>query len=343
MNDPCYPLLLDILNRSTADTLWIVDENLPAQLIPGVRPRASLHCVTNRFDLHRAMEKAGLQSELSDFQPRTSKLEQVIYRVSKERALVHHCVNVAASRLVPGGELTLLGCKKEGIKTHLRHSEEAFGIGARSKKHGLCYEGTLEQGEGPSEELPCDDYPQLRELQVGDLRFLSKPGIFGWNKVDHGSELLIAALDAQKDELDTSGALLDLGCGWGYLTLATRHLPAASRVATDNNIAAVCAARENFREAGLEVTTTADDCGSQLTGGFDLILCNPAFHQGFSVSEELSRKFVSQSAKLLSSKGCALFVVNQFVALEKLASEYFKHSELLLHQDGFKVFALRNR
>ncbi|MCW8193987.1 class I SAM-dependent methyltransferase [Proteobacteria bacterium 005FR1] len=343
MNDPCHPHLLEALNRSAARTLWIVDENMPADFVAGIRPRPTLYCVTNRFDLHRAMEKAGLQTELSDFDPQVKDVEQVIYRISKERALVHHSINIAASRLATGGEMIMFGCKNEGVKTNFRHGEQAFGVKCRSKKLGLCYEGRLEKTGEPTQALSSDDYPDLRELQIGDLNFVSKPGIFGWNKVDHGSELLIAALQENRGDLNTSGAILDLGCGWGYLLLATRDLPAASRVATDNNIAAVTAARENFRRTGLEVTTTVDDCGSQLSGPFDLILCNPAFHQGFAVSEALSRKFISQSARLLARKGSALLVVNQFVPLEKLAAGLFKRADLLLHTDGFKVFALSNR
>jgi 16S rRNA (guanine1207-N2)-methyltransferase len=341
MIDPCYPHLFEALNRSTRQTLWIVDENLPAQLIANVRPRPSLHCVTNRFDLQKAMEAAGLQSELNDFEPESRSVEQVIYRVSKERALVHHCINVAADRLVTEGELVLFGAKNEGIKTNFRNAEETLGEKTHSRKHGLCYEGIFNKARADTRALPSGDYPNLREVEAAGLRFISKPGIFGWNKVDHGSELLVTALEEHRSELNISGPLLDLGCGWGYLILATQDLPFTSRVATDNNITAVNAARENFLRAGVDVTTTVDDCGSQLNGPFDLILCNPPFHQGFSVSEALSIKFVTQAARLLSAKGTALFVVNQFVPLEKLATDYFKEVTLLLHQGGFKVFALR--
>jgi 16S rRNA (guanine1207-N2)-methyltransferase len=341
MNDPCYPHLLEILNRSTRKTLWIVDENLSEQLVPNIRPRATLHCVTNRFDLHQALHKAGLQTELGDFQTQLTELEQVVYRVSKERAIVHHCINLAASQLCVSGELFLLGCKNEGIKTHFRNGGQAFGDKGHSKKHGLCYEGKLHKTSEAVEALPSENYPELREIKVGDFRFVSKPGIFGWNKVDRGSELLVEALREHQSEMATAGSLLDLGCGWGYLILATQDLPVKTRVATDNNIAAVSAAKENFRRTGLEVTTTVDDCGSQLTGPFDLILCNPPFHQGFSISEALSKKFIAQAARLLSRTGTALFVVNQFVPLEKLASEHFSSTRLLMHKDGFKVFALK--
>src|SRR5690606_14598650 len=124
------------------------------------------------------------------------------------------------------------------------------------------------------------------------------PGIFGWNKLDRGSVLLaeqaVAVLSgAALPGASTSdvasgepasgglGSVLDLGCGYGYLLLATADLPFSSRTATDNNAAAIIAAEANFDQRELAVTVTLDDCGAHLQEQFDVILCNPPFHHGF--------------------------------------------------------------
>lgn len=343
MTDPCNLPLLTLLNNTDQETLWILDENLPAEFIASVRPRPSLHAVTNRFDTWQALQKGQIDAELNDFQigDKAARFARIVYRVSKERSLVHHCINQAASALRTSGQLILLGRKNEGIKTHARNAEQVFTGKAFSKKHGLCYTVELNKTGGSGDPLPSDNYPRLRQIEAQGLHFYSKPGIFGWNKIDRGSELLIDVLQAHSDEFTTDGSLLDLGCGWGYLILATAKLNFSERVATDNNVTAILAAQRNFEEAQLDVSTLTDDCGSHLNTCFNLILCNPPFHQGFSVSEELSKKFIQQTARLLKPKGAALFVVNQFVPLEKLAEGQFTQVAMLAHKHGFKVFSLR--
>lgn len=339
MTDPCYQPLINLLNEVNNKTLWIVDENLPVDCVSSVRPRSSLSTLTNRVDVSRALENAGLECTLSDFQLTSPQaFDHVLYRISKERAVVHHCIQLAARALEPGGRLTLLGRKNDGIKTDLKYAGDAVGPPVFYKKRGLCYEGALEKEEKSREGFQ-DNYSSLQRVQAGHLTFCSKPGIFGWNKVDRGSELLIRALRSEQS-LNLGGSVLDLGCGWGYLLLATADFPFRQRWATDNNVTALIAARENFRRAGLAVDVSADDCGSQLSGPFDLILCNPPFHQGFDPSEALSRKFVDQTVRLLGRKGKAVFVVNQFIPLEKMAARHFSRIDLLLQQDGFKVFSL---
>lgn len=342
MSDPCHSLLLDFLNRQGENTLWLVDENVPGNFVFNIAPNPLLYAVTNRFDIQQSLRNRQIQAELSDFrcdQP-TDSFDRVVYRVSKERAQVHHCINKAAQLLKPGGRLILIGQKNDGIKTNAKHAEGLFDGKATSKKHGLCYTAELEKAGPLKTELPSDHYPELRQIEQSGLTFYSKPGIFGWDKVDRGSELLVHTLRNHLGDFKTGGRLLDLGCGWGYLILATVDLNFSVRVATDNNVTALLAAERNFLAAGLEVETVADDCGSQLDETFHLILCNPAFHRGFSVSDELSKKFIRQTARLLARGGNALFVVNQFIPLEKLAEGQFRRITLLAQEQGFKVFAL---
>jgi 16S rRNA (guanine1207-N2)-methyltransferase len=87
----------------------------------------------------------------------------------------------------------------------------------------------------------------------------------------------------------------------------------------------------------------ADDCGGQLAPGFDLILCNPPFHQGFSVDGALTDKFLRQTRRLLSAQGMAVFVVNQFIALERAAQKYFRVIEPAGRNPSFKLIRLAQR
>jgi 16S rRNA (guanine1207-N2)-methyltransferase len=84
----------------------------------------------------------------------------------------------------------------------------------------------------------------------------------------------------------------------------------------------------------------ADDGASQLEPGFDLILCNPPFHQGFSVDGALTDKFLRQTRRLLSAHGMAIFVVNQFIPLERAAQPYFRVIDTVGRHPSFKLIRL---
>lgn len=345
-------VLIDLLNQpsngapgnGSPGTLWIVDENLSSEQLLAVHPRAELCAITNRFEVGVVLADRGLQCSVSDFAFSALPAQQfsrIVYRVSKERAIVHHCVNESFRLLIPGGTLHLLGHKDDGIKTNGKNAEQVFRSTARLKKHGTAYSVTLTKPATLNPEwLDSKNYAQLRECHVNEWSFISKPGVFGWNKVDLGSELLAQEAHKLLGKGNTAGSVLDLGCGYGYLLLVTADLPFSRRVATDNNAAAVLAANANFQQKNLPVTVTLDDCGAHLQERFDVILCNPPFHQGFSTSSALAEKFLLQIRKLLSANGVALVVVNQFIPIERIAAEYFSNITTLRHSDGFKVVAL---
>jgi len=344
-------LLADLLN-SPATTpagalLWIADESLTERELQVVRAHPGLHVLTNRCDLGAQLRADGLQVNISDFDFASlpvQKFAAIVYRVSKERPLVHHCINASYRHLLPGGALHLLGSKDDGIRTHGRNAEQVFGTPEHAKKQGDVYRVTLlradETEDADGHWLDCKDYAQLRPCTVGEMHFISKPGVFGWNKVDRGSALLVEQTHKLITNRKNAGTVLDLGCGYGYLLLATADIPFSGRWATDNNAAAVDAAQASFARQQLSVNVSLDDCGQQLQEQFDLILCNPPFHQGFSTSNALAVKFLTQIRRLLAPNGRALVVVNQFIPLEKAAAQTFEKINTLTQEQGFKVVQL---
>lgn len=345
-------LLVDLLNAPSgipqSITLWIADESLSEQELDAARPRPRLDVLTNRCDIGARLSATGHTMSVSDFdfaQLPNESYDDIVYRVSKERPLVHHCINESFKRLNEGGTLHLIGNKEDGIRTHGRHAEEVFASAEHAKKHGDCYHIRLQKpaqsSNNATEFLDSKEYDQLRTCTVGDFHFVSKPGVFGWNKVDRGSELLAEYANRALAKKKSAGKVLDLGCGYGYLLLATASLPFSIRHATDNNAAAVDAAKASFARAGLAVEVTLDDCAAQLSGGYDWILCNPPFHQGFSISSALAEKFIGQIKRLLAPEGKALVVVNQFIPIERVAQDKFSHIETVINEHGFKVVQLQ--
>ena len=80
----------------------------------------------------------------------------------------------------------------------------------------------------------------------------------------------------------------------------------ASITATDNNAAAIVSARKNKALMTTPTNIVTSDCADSIQEKFDLILCNPPFHQGFKHIQALTRKFIHACKRTLEKKGKAL-------------------------------------
>ncbi|MBQ0721274.1 MAG: class I SAM-dependent methyltransferase [Gammaproteobacteria bacterium] len=356
MND-IFLLLQPYLQSTNTDEpcLLVADENLID--IPFANLDPSLQVLSNRFDIARQAQLGNCASHFNDFDfsvfPKAS-FKRVVYRVSKEKPVAHHIINHAMDLLSDGGELIILGAKNEGIKTYAKKAADYFNTQATISKHGTYYLATLQKNTNSanaaqSRLLPLKTpYESLAPVVSCDGKKLySKPGLFGWNKVDRGSALLAQHLNDFFSGFATRpSTLLDLGCGYGYLSvMAAQALsPQCLRiVASDNCAAAIIACRKNFAAFNIAGEVVADDCASEITDTFDALLCNPPFHQGFKTDSRLTEKFLKATARHLKQSGRALFVVNQFVPLEKLAQPLFARSEKIAQAEGFKLVVLSKR
>jgi len=346
MKDAAARQLLQYVTATQGPALWCADEQIDAGLLAAASQRADLQVLTNRSDIAAAAAMHGVAATLSDFntEPRTD-LQHVVFRIAKEKALVHYVINRALEWLPVGGKLFLSGYKNEGIKTYLEKAAARAGGACIIERDSGAFCGVIERGTQLSEPLPDQDYAALRKITLAaDLTLWSKPGIFGWQKLDAGSTFLIEQLDNVWPAAPRR--VLDLGCGYGYLTvLAARHWPLAEFIATDNNIAAVTACAENMRQQTINGNALVADCAATLPVGtadesFDAILCNPPFHQGFDVEDELTGRFLQASRRLLRRGGRALFVVNQFIPLERKAAGLFKKVDIVARNRSFKLIAV---
>ncbi|MGO1312928.1 MAG: methyltransferase, partial [Brevibacterium aurantiacum] len=146
---------------------------------------------------------------------------------------------------------------------------------------------------------------------TGPLQVRAHGACFSGVKSDEGSAALLTALaaDTQAAETRTAGvqtaeagpgspnSVLDLGCGNGWLLAAAMQVTAADKGAgVDVSKAAVASTRETAEANGLDVETILADAtdvqaltgadSSVRTGGQDLILLNPPFHQGTTIEPD---------------------------------------------------------
>jgi len=347
MTDPSFQLLVQQLHQVTGPQLLVADENLggaPFHLLPV----ETITLITNRYDIYNQACSFGLSCHFNDFDFSSfddNSFNQVLYRVSKEKPVTHHVINRVRRLLINNGSLVLSGAKTDGIKTYADKAARYFGTSTTSEKHGSVYRSVVHHQ--PSSEQPLDDqsYLQLRPCipltpPLNDPLLYSKPGLFGWNKVDQGSAFLAEHLsDFFNRFQSTPQDILDLGCGYGYLSVAAKQFIETTITATDNNAAAIAACLKNFSLAGIDGEVIAGDCADNITKKFDAVICNPPFHQGFSTDNQLTQRFVDSCHQHLRTGGMALFVVNRFVPLESCAEPLFQVSKFGENK-GFKLVLL---
>ncbi len=336
-----------IRENPQSQVLLIADEAFDTNVSLPTAPN-TLYAISNRIDTTNSLLSQGINTCFTDFQLEPDiRFDAVFYRVSKEKSVTHHCLNLINVHAKDNAPYVIGGRKDEGIKTYFDKCRKDLGHEGHIKKLGTNYLAQLTVKSG-QESLPDDAYDDVREISKWDWRnrsfsLFGKPGLFGWKKIDAGSLFLLKEVDSalEADRQRGAESALDLGCGGGLLTLALATYGFPELFATDNGAAAMISSEATFNHNGVEVTLFPDDCAAEFSQPVDIILCNPPFHSGTSTDASLTEKFARCCARLLSENGTAYFVVNAFIGIEKALVQAGLHTQQLANNRQFKVVAAK--
>lgn len=120
-----------------------------------------------------------------------------------------------------------------------------------------------------------------------DFQFVTDHDVFSRDHLDTGSEILIRAILA--DRPPARGRMLDLGCGYGAIGIILKRIyPAIEGVLADVNLRAVELARRNsVANLAKGLLVVESDGLAQVSGSFDMIVCNPPIRAGKAVVQRL--------------------------------------------------------
>ncbi|MFI4973902.1 MAG: class I SAM-dependent methyltransferase [Caulobacterales bacterium] len=125
-------------------------------------------------------------------------------------------------------------------------------------------------------------------IQGTELRFETSEALFSPRRVDAGTLAML-----QFAQIAPGDKVLDLGCGYGAVGVFAATVTAPDRVwMVDNDPAAVAFAERNLKLnaiKGAHVVLSDGLAGLRETG-FDKILCNPPYHEDFSVPKRMIEK-----------------------------------------------------
>lgn len=230
-----------------------------------------------------------------------------IIHLPRARDAQRHLVATAAA--VTDGPLIIDGPKSHGVEAMLKDMRQRADVGeVVSKAHGKLF--TVTGG-------PFDDWVMDPTKISGTL--VTLPGVFSADGVDPGTQALIAALPPK-----LKGHVVDLGAGWGALSLAILEREGVERLdLVEADHFALEAARLNVRDPRARFHW-ADALRFSADAPADHVVTNPPFHTGRAADPGLGQQFIRAAARILSPKGDLWLVANRHLPYEHAVNEAFR-------------------
>lgn len=163
-------------------------------------------------------------------------------------------------------------------------------------------------------------------------------GIFSKDKPDDGSLLLVEELL----KLEPEGSLLDLGAGYGLMSLLLKqHRPGLSVEGVEINPRAVECAQESAQRLKLDADIRLGDALSDIRGTYDWIITNPPIRAG----KETVYGFFTTAKAHLKPEGRLIVVIRRqqgaASAFAKLQADFSEVRRLKLKK-GYEVIEAKN-
>ena len=163
--------------------------------------------------------------------------------------------------------------------------------------------------------------------------FNTRGGVFSKGGLDNFSSILISRLL----EMNISGDVLDLGCGFGAIGIILgKRFPGINLYQSDINPAAVDLAAENARLNGVTSRAVLSDGYENLRFKFDWVILNPPIHAGKAVVYGLFR----ETKKHLKPGGRFVIVIHKKHGAESALRELqgiFEDAEAVYKKKGLYV------
>lgn len=300
----------------------------PLRQLPGLRWR----CVQSFKPFAQALQNDGLSLD-DDGQ---SRYPLVLLLPPRQRDEARAMMAQALLRVAPGG--TVLACvpNSEGSRSAEADMARLAGTVRNVCKHKCrAFWVAIEHAHVDHELLQqwaALDAPR----KILDGRFVSRPGLFAWDRIDPASALLASHLPAT---LRGRGA--DLGAGFGFLSAhVLSHCSGVTAMDLyEAQARALDLARSNLapHQARVAVGFHWHDVCAGLTEQYDFIVTNPPFHVGGDTRVDVGRAFIASAAAALRPGGELWLVANRQLPYEAVLGARFGTVHTVAQAHGYKV------
>jgi 16S rRNA (guanine1207-N2)-methyltransferase len=249
------------------------------------------------------------------------------------RALLARAVSLAQG----GGRVVACISNNEGARSGETDLEKLAGNVTTLSKHKCRVFWTAPLHEQVNQTL-VDEWIKLDAVRpIGDARFVSRPGVFAWDRIDPASALLAKFLPN-----DLKGRAADLGTGFGYLSveLLSRCASITALDVYEAEARALDLAKQNLQSYAERIAVKYHwhDVTQGLLGNYDVIVTNPPFHtQSRADRPDIGKRFITAAADSLNPGGSLWLVANRHLPYEEVLTSSFGQTRIVTERDGFKI------
>ncbi|MET0657215.1 MAG: class I SAM-dependent methyltransferase [Steroidobacteraceae bacterium] len=250
----------------------------------------------------------------------------------------------AMTAVKPGGRVIACASNNEGARSHEADLARLAGPVETLTKNKCRVFWTAPLADIHDKGLLAEwrDLDAVRP--IADGRFVSRPGVFAWDRIDVASALLAEHLPE-----DLAGRAADLGAGFGYLSAELlSRCPAINALDLyEAEARALDLARRNlaaFAERK-QLTFHWHDVTEGLPRSYDVIVTNPPFHTGSREDRpDIGRRFIQVASAALNRGGRLWLVANRHMPYESVLNASFGTVRTVVQAHGFKIVeAVRTR
>ena len=305
------------------------------QLPDGVAA-AGISAEQSYFPHVQALRTAGWQV-VDDLAGQQGSFELVLVLPPRQKDEARAVFARALALCAPGGRVVACQHNDEGARSGEADLKALAGLGGSLTKNHcrVFWTGPVDGSHDAAlaQRWLAADAP--RPIAAG--RFISRPGVFAWDRIDPASALLVEHLPSR-----LAGIGADLGAGWGYLSaeVLARCAQVTRIDLYEAEGRALALARHNLADAGERVSFHWGDVGAGLAGKYDFVVTNPPFHTTNRTGRpELGQSFIKAAADGLRQGGRLLLVANRHLPYEEVLGERFSQIDVLAERDGFKLIS----
>ncbi len=282
--------------------------------------------------------------ELEKFVLTQPKDTSVVFKINKSADLNRAVLQVLAKAEVK--RVLVWGGNQEGMKSL---PKKAISFGYKSdtlelKKSCRVVALTLmeltqdqSQDKGVRQEHHPMEYFSQVKYPGFDLQ--STLGMYGHQKVDQGTLLLLMELDVLLKDKPLDSKIMDFGAGSGVLGLQAQKLGFSQVNYSDaHSLACQSLALNLSRQEGPAVYW--DYMLSTEMNKYNIIITNPPFHVGSKSDYHLGELWIEALFRVLSPQGEVILVANEFLKFDEMAKPYFRKVKKLTKSSGYCVWNL---
>ena len=310
---------------------------LRAQASAELHDIANLSCVQSFKPWADELSSAGFASSAET--PTGQRFERILLLPGRQRAETRALLASAAHLLQQDGQFVVAQLNTEGARSLQSDCEALFGrVQFASKFKSRVMWGSANDLNA---ELAAQWLAGDQPTRVINDEFLSRPGLFAWDRIDPGSALLVQHLPKN---LRGTGA--DLGCGFGVMSkrLLERNPQVQGLDCFEAERRALQLAELNLQPFAHQKTLNFHwhDVSQGLDRhDYDFVISNPPFHTGRMDEPGLGASFLGAAARALKSGGRFILVANVHLPYEAVLAKQFQQITPIAQGFGFKVLEAR--